>query len=80
MLRYIARRFIYMIVTLIVVSMISFMIIQLPPGDFVSSYVSSLAAMGEIADQAEIDALRARYGLGQPIYVQIKRTVINKWI
>ena len=70
MLRYLTRRFVYMIVTLIVVSMISFMIIQLPPGDYVSSYVAALAAMGELVDQAEIDALRARYGLGQPIYVQ----------
>jgi len=70
MLRYVVRRIIYMIITLFVVSMISFIIIQLPPGDFVTSYVAQLAAMGELVDQSEVDALRARYGLGQPVYVQ----------
>ena len=70
MLTYIARRLAYMVVTLVAVSIISFLIIQLPPGDFVTSYVSSLAAMGEFANQDEIDSMRARYGLGQPVYIQ----------
>ncbi|MGI6207564.1 MAG: ABC transporter permease, partial [Anaerolineae bacterium] len=70
MLRYVVRRFAYMVVTLFAVSVISFVIIQLPPGDFVTSYVAQLAAMGELVDQSEVDALRARYGLGQPAYVQ----------
>lgn len=73
MLRYIGRRFAYMLVTLFMVSVVSFVIILLPPGDFVTSYVAQLAAMGELADQAEVDALRARYGLGQPVYVQYIR-------
>jgi len=64
-----------MVVTLFAVSVISFVIIQLPPGDFVTSYVAQLAAMGELVDQSEVDALRARYGLGQPAYVQYA-----KWI
>ncbi len=70
MLRYIGRRVIYMAVTLCVVSIISFLIIQLPPGDFVTSYVAQLQAMGEVVGQDEIDALRARYGLGEPVYKQ----------
>ncbi len=70
MLRYILRRIVYMIITLFVISIISFVVIQLPPGDFVSSYVAQLAAMGELVDPAEVDALRARYGLGQPMHVQ----------
>lgn len=70
MLRYVVRRFVYMVVTLFAVSVISFVIIQLPPGDFVTSYVAQLAAMGELVDQSEVDSLRARYGLGQPAYVQ----------
>ncbi|NPV08962.1 MAG: ABC transporter permease [Anaerolineae bacterium] len=70
MLRYVVRRLTYMVVTLFAVSVISFIIIQLPPGDFVTSYVAQLAAMGELVDQSEVDALRARYGLGQPIYMQ----------
>jgi peptide/nickel transport system permease protein len=77
MLTYIARRIAYMVVTLFVVSIIAFVIIQLPPGDFISSYVGELAALGEVLDQAEIDALRARYGLGQPLYVQYTRWLRN---
>ncbi len=70
MLRYITRRLIYMVITLFIVSVISFMVIQLPPGDFVTSYVAQLAAMGETISEDQVDALRARYGLGQPIYMQ----------
>ena len=77
MLTYLARRVIYMVITLFVVSMIAFIIIQLPPGDFISSYVGELAALGEVLDEAEIDALRARYGLGQPVYVQYLRWLGN---
>jgi peptide/nickel transport system permease protein len=77
MLTYIARRIAYMVVTLFVVSIIAFVIIQLPPGDFISSYVGELAALGEVLDQSEIDALRARYGLGQPLYVQYVRWLGN---
>ena len=73
MLTYIVRRLAYMVVTLFVVSIITFIIIQLPPGDFISSYVGELAALGEVLDEAEIDSLRARYGLGQPMYVQYLR-------
>lgn len=73
MLTYITRRLAYMVVTLLVVSIITFIIIQLPPGDFISSYVGELASLGEVLEQDEIDALRARYGLGQPMYVQYIR-------
>jgi peptide/nickel transport system permease protein len=77
MLTYITRRVLYMVITLFVVSIVTFVIIQLPPGDFISSYVGELAALGEVLDESEIDALRARYGLGQPIYVQYLRWVTN---
>lgn len=70
MIKYIIRRVILMIPTLVAISIISFAIIQLPPGDFVTSYVAELISMGEIIDSSQIEALRARYGLDQPIYVQ----------
>ncbi len=70
MLRFIARRVAYMIVTLFVISIISFVIIQLPPGDFVTSYVAQLQAQGELIEKDAIDALRARYGMGKPLYMQ----------
>jgi peptide/nickel transport system permease protein len=75
MAQYIAKRFLYMIPTLFVISIISFMLIQLPPGDFLTSYSATLRAQGDVIDEAELDALRERYGLGQPMHVQY-----FKWI
>ena len=66
MLRYILWRIAIMVPTLILISMLVFTIIELPPGDYFESYVSELQAVGESADMAEIDALRARYGFDQP--------------
>jgi peptide/nickel transport system permease protein len=70
MLGYILRRIGMMIPTLAVISVISFVIIQLPPGDYLTSYVMTLQASGDEVDEAEIESLERRYGLGQPIYVQ----------
>lgn len=70
MLGYILRRIGIMIPTLFVISIITFIIIQLPPGDFLSSYASSLRAQGEVIDEDELEVMRERYGLNQPVYVQ----------
>jgi len=70
MLRYIVRRFLLMIPTLIAISIISFIIIQAPPGDYASSYVSQLIDRGEIIGPEQIETIRAWYGLDQPIYIQ----------
>ncbi len=59
-----------MIPTLIVISIISFAIIQLPPGDFLSTYIAQLTEAGADVDDATIMALNRRYGLDRPIYVQ----------
>lgn len=59
-----------MIPTLIAISIISFTIIQLPPGDFLTTYVAQLSVSGEGIDQAELQSLRHRFGLDQPIYMQ----------
>lgn len=77
MLAYVIRRILTMIPTLIAISIISFAIIQLPPGDFLTSYVAQLSASGEMVDQAELDALRQRWGLDQPWYVQYGRWAWN---
>jgi len=71
------RRVAIMIPTLLVVSVVAFVIIQLPPGDFLSSYVAQLRAEGDEVDMAEIRALEQRYGLGQPIYVQYLKWIIG---
>lgn len=70
MLKYIAWRVLMMIPTLIAISIVSFTIIQLPPGDFLTSYLAQLTSMGETVSQEVIDALRVRYGLGSPLYLQ----------
>jgi len=75
MLGYILRRVLLMIPTLVIISMISFAVIQLPPGDYLTSYVSQLRETGDVVDEAELAALKERYGLGQPIYVQY-----YKWV
>jgi len=70
MLRYLARRLATMAVTLLVISVLVFVIIKLPPGDYLTTYIEELKAQGESVDQARIDFLRQRYGLDQPAYVQ----------
>ena len=70
MLGYIVRRLLLMIPTLGFISLISFVVIQLPPGNFLTSYVAGLAQQGITVDQAAIETLRERYGLGQPLIEQ----------
>lgn len=70
MLAYIIRRIFTMIPTLVAISIISFIIIQLPPGDFLTTYVAQLSVSGESVDQSELEALRERFGLDQPMYKQ----------
>jgi peptide/nickel transport system permease protein len=64
-----------MIPTIFVISVISFIVIQLPPGDFLTSYAASLRQQGEYIEQDVLDGLRERYGFGQPIYIQY-----GKWV
>ena len=77
MLTFIIRRCLLMVVTLIAVSIISFIIIQAPPGDFLSYYIANLMSMGERIDPAELEAIKVRYGLGQPLYLQYFKWVWN---
>jgi peptide/nickel transport system permease protein len=70
MLRYIAKRLLWMIPSLFAVSFLAFVLIQLPPGDFVTNYIAMLAASNEIVDQNAAAALRERFGLDQPMLVQ----------
>jgi peptide/nickel transport system permease protein len=70
MFQFILRRLMYMIPTLIAISIVSFVIIQLPPGDYLTSMVAGLRDQGVEVDAAQLAALKERYGLGQPIYVQ----------
>ncbi|MEE2993825.1 MAG: ABC transporter permease [Gemmatimonadota bacterium] len=75
MLLLILRRLFWMIPTLVIISIISFAIIQLPPGDYLTSYIAALAESGETVDEEQIEALRMRYALDQPVYVQYFRWI-----
>jgi len=74
---YILRRLLYMIPTVIIISMISFLIIQLPPGDYLTSLIAQLASSGESVEGAQVAALRERYGLDQPIWFQYWKWISN---
>lgn len=75
MLGYLVRRTLYGLVTIFAVSILSFIIIQLPPGDYVTSYIASLEAQGDEVSAEEAEAIRQYFGLGEPMYVQY-----GKWI
>jgi peptide/nickel transport system permease protein len=77
MLRFLIKRLISLVATLFAVSVVAFAIIQLPPGDFLTSYLTNLAADGQTASQDVVDRLRENYGLDQPVYVQYAKWMGN---
>ena len=74
---FIARRILLAIPTLLVISIVSFAIIQVPPGDFVTATVARAQEMGEFFDTEAQAAMRARYGIDQPLYVQYLKWLRN---
>jgi len=70
MLTYILRRILLAIPLVILISVLCFIIIQLPPGDYISSYRAMVAARGGWVKNEVLTMLRERYGLDQPFYVQ----------
>lgn len=77
MFQYIMRRVMLAVPTLFAISIIAFIIIQLPPGDYLTTYIATLAQSGQQLDQDEIEALKQQYGLDQPIHVQYMKWVWN---
>ena len=75
MLRYIAHRLVLMIPTVFGISIIAFIIIQLPPGDYLTTTIAQLSAAGDLVEEEAIAALESRYGLNQPMHIQYL-----KWI
>ena len=75
MITYIIKRFLGMIPTFLIISMITFVIVQLPPGDFVTSAQAEIAASGGGMDASAVEGMRIRYGLDKPILVQYWRWV-----
>ncbi len=75
MLTYIIRRILYMIPTVVAISIVAFIVIQLPAGDYSDVLIGQRQAMGEEVDHAEINRIIERYGLDQPVHVQYWRWV-----
>ncbi|GAB4530718.1 MAG: ABC transporter permease [Anaerolineae bacterium] len=70
MLQYIIKRLLLLPLLLFIFSVFAFLIIQAPPGDFVTAYIAELAASGSSMDRVQIEALREMYGLDQPMHIQ----------
>ena len=68
--KYLVRRVLNMGLTLSVISALVFIIIQLPPGDYLTTYIAELESQGEMVDPAKIEFLRQQYGLDRPMVEQ----------
>jgi peptide/nickel transport system permease protein len=73
MLAYLVRRAFLAVLTMWAVSVLSFVVIQLPPGDYITSYIAQMSASGSFVSMQEAEALREQYGLNRPLYIQYIR-------
>ena len=70
MLTFIARRLVLAVITCVAISILTFTIIRLPPGDFVDAYIANLASNGSVVSAEQATAMRHEYGLDRPVVVQ----------
>jgi len=77
MISYIVRRCFYMLIVLLATSVISFVIIQLPPGDYLTSVIAGMRASGVTVDKEQIRSLEKQYGLDLPVYAQYFKWMWN---
>ena len=77
MFGYIIRRLFVMIPTLIIISALVFVIIQLPPGDYFSTYMNELQSRGEAIDEAKLQFIKEQYGFDKPMWEQYLVWVFN---
>ncbi len=77
MFNYILARLLRMIPQIFLISIIAFIIIQLPPGDILTAQITRLQASGVQVDQAQIKLLTNLYGLDRPMYVQYLKWIGN---
>lgn len=77
MVRFILQRLLLLPVLLVLFSIIVFALVQAPPGDFLTSYVSMLATSGSSIDEEQVAALKMQWGLDQPFHIQYLRWMQN---
>lgn len=75
MLSYIAMRLLRMIPQILIITVLAFIIIQLPPGDYLTEYINRLKAAGAQIEQAEVERLTREYGLDKPMHMQYLKWV-----
>ncbi len=77
MVSYIIRRLGYAAIMVVLVSFVSFIIIKLPPGDFLTQKLAQLQARGDRSAETQIANYRAKYGLDRPFMVQYTTWAVN---
>jgi peptide/nickel transport system permease protein len=73
MLAYLVRRLMLAVLTTWAVSVLAYVVIELPPGDYITSYIAQMSSSGSFVSAQEAEALRQQYGLDQPLYIQYLR-------
>ena len=69
MQQFLIRRGLYVVLMLVMVSIVGFIVINLPPGDFMDSYLARMQSSGTEVDKEMADNLRRNYGLDKPLAV-----------
>ena len=77
MFKFIRKRLIYLVIVMAAISLLSFFIIQLPPGDFLDSQIANMEAGGNVIEQAVVDALREMYGMDKPFFYRYQKRITN---
>jgi peptide/nickel transport system permease protein len=77
MARFILQRLLLLPLLMVIFSIMVFVIVEAPPGDFLTSYIATLSSSGSSIGAEQVEALRAQYGLDQPLYVQYVKWMGN---
>ena len=77
MAAYVIRRVLYAVVTMLVVSVVAYIIIQLPPGDYLTSYIMRLEMQGGEVTDAEVETLKREYGFDLPPHLRYFKWMAN---
>src|SRR5512137_2302253 len=79
MLKYIGKRILAFIPTVFLISIVVYIIIQLPPGTWIDTYIAQLSSTGQTVDPQFIEGLKIQYGIDEPLYVGYIKWV-SGWI
>ncbi len=77
MVDYLIRRFFFMIITVMIISVVAFVLIQLPPGDYLSTYIAQLEEADTEVSESQLESLKRQYGLDKPMHIQYVKWIWN---